>query len=76
MTAGGTRFLAKPVDYQELAVLIKKLGKPRITQSPLIEKYRRLGKLKEQAARMGNDTPPHILTEIEDLQGELRDDET
>lgn len=74
MAAGGTRFLVKPVDYQELAVLIKKLVKPRIEINPLFEKYRRLSKLKEQAARMGNDTPPHILTEIEDLQEELRDD--
>ena len=74
MAAGGTKFLVKPVDYQELAILFKKLVKPRVTQSPLIEKYRRLGKLKEQAARMGNDTPPHILTEIEDLQEELRDE--
>jgi hypothetical protein len=39
--------------------------------SILREKQRRLGKLKEQRARYGIDTPPQIKTEIEDLEGRL-----
>jgi two-component system, response regulator, stage 0 sporulation protein F len=40
-------------------------------QAEQIAKMRRLLKLKEQAAQMGLNTPPHILTEIEDIEGEL-----
>jgi hypothetical protein len=38
----------------------------------LIEtKYRRSYVLKEQQARMGIDTPPHVITEMEDIEAEL-----
>ena len=30
-----------------------------------------LQKLKEQQAKMGTEVPPHILTEIEDLESEI-----
>ena len=33
----------------------------------ITEDGRRLQKLKEQRARKGIDTPPHVLTEIEDI---------
>lgn len=41
------------------------------TQKIIKEKRRRLQKLKEQAARLGINTPPEILTEIEDIEAEL-----
>ena len=37
----------------------------------IIAHERRLQKLKEQKARFGLETPPHILTEIEDIEAEL-----
>lgn len=37
----------------------------------IIRHQRRLQKLKEQQATMGLQTPPHILTEIEDIEAEI-----
>jgi len=37
----------------------------------ILEKKRRLQKLRETQAKMGVSTPPHILTEIEDIEEEL-----
>jgi len=37
----------------------------------IINNQRRLQKLKEQKASFGLDTPPHILTEIEDIETEV-----
>lgn len=72
--AGANRFFAKPPDLYKLASTIIRLARPAVKRSPeLIEKQRRLAQLRVQAARMGNDTPPHILTEIEDIQAELNE---
>lgn len=72
--AGVTRFVVKPPDYQLLAILIKKLtATPQSApgQAERLEKGRRLELLKITQAKRGDDTPPHILTEIEDLEMEL-----
>lgn len=45
-------------------------------ESLLKAQRRRLHKLQEQVATMGSYTPPHILTEIEDLQTEITRSET
>lgn len=40
-------------------------------QKLLIDHTKRLQKLKETQARMGIDTPPHILTEIDEIEAEI-----
>jgi len=47
---------------------------PRIEPNPngvLVQKKRRLAILEEQQARMGIQTPPHIIMELEDLRKEI-----
>lgn len=78
--AGG--FFVKPPDHFKvwicLSGLIAKRQAGRLPTQPLtagnverLAKHRRLLKLKEQAARMGINTPPEVLTEIEDLEAEM-----
>jgi hypothetical protein len=43
------------------------------TERLILEKSRRLQILKEKAARLGINTPPEILTEIEDIEVELKE---
>lgn len=68
--AGANRFFAKPPDFYKLAsVILKLVNTKQRRQSPeLVELYRRLDKLKLQAARHGIDAPAAVLTEIEDLE--------
>lgn len=42
-------------------------------QAIIVEHQRRLQKLKEKQARLGIDTPPQVLTEIEDIENELEE---
>lgn len=74
--AGANRFMAKPAHMHNLAAMVRELGNKYHRQRAgrpdvIIEKERRLMALQVQQARMGIQTPPHITTEIEDLQKEL-----
>jgi DNA-binding NtrC family response regulator len=44
-------------------------------QAQLIAQTRRLNKLKERQALLGINTPPELLIEIEDLEGEIKNAE-
>lgn len=78
---GAVAFFNKPPNFRELhrklLEVIAKRPSPRATVTldgdrvELMAKLRRLNKLKEQAARLGINAPPEVLTEIEDLEGEL-----
>lgn len=80
---GAAAFFSKPPNFREvhrkllelMAIRPRKRATDTIKleegQIELLAKHRRLAKLKEQAARMGINTPPEILTEIEDLENEL-----
>lgn len=79
--AGANKFMSKPAHMHNLAVLVRKLGNQYHRQredmpAVMIEKQRRLMALQVQQARMGIQTPPHVTTEIEDLQKELNDWQT
>lgn len=76
--AGANVFIKKPPHFHRLAVTVKRCAKQYRDTKPLIdpeqelkEKHRRLQLLKIQAARHGNDTPPHIITEIEDIETDI-----
>lgn len=82
LEAGASKFLRKPLKFDRLhnELVIrgmryqrhKAADRARIEAQPeLREKHRRLLKLKEQRARQGENTPPEILTEIEDLEADL-----
>jgi len=85
---GADAFFVKPPDYRKLYNKLTELmalaHRDRMMrtnpfsedESEKLAKYRRLWKLKQQAASMGLDTPPHIAIEIEDLEKELDDHES
>lgn len=77
---GVDAFFSKPPDYLKLHSRLLALIAQREAQgadpglagdSEKLAKWRRLAKLREQAARMGISTPPEILIEIEDLEKAL-----
>ena len=85
---GASAFYNKPPDYLRVYNRLTQLMAAYITQKQLKEhqtikmdgkqleimaKHRRLQTLKLQAARMGVQTPVHILIEIEDLEKELNE---
>lgn len=82
---GAAAYFVKPPDYQKvhrkLIGLMALRRRDRLTQTiqldvsqpEILAKYRRLIKLKEQAAHHGVDAPPEIKIEIEDLEAELED---
>ena len=77
-------YFVKPPDYkrihQKLIELMAIRQRDRLTttiqlvgeKTEELAKFRRLMKLKEQAAKLGINTPPEILIEIEDLETELK----
>lgn len=73
LAAGANRFFAKPPDFYRLASTVLRLGRKleqrAITEMAILQ--RRLGKLREQAAAHGIDTPAAVLIEIEDLQQQI-----
>jgi DNA-binding NtrC family response regulator len=84
---GADGYIVKPPDYRKLHDKISGLMAQRQATEAAnhrfdtltltgdngqkIAKMRRLQKLKEQAAKMGMNTPPDITIEIEDLEGEI-----
>jgi len=75
--AGADDVFFKPFDFELLAARVIELACNRqpaaaIPAEVLLWKQRRLNGLKEQAARMGIETPVHILLEIKDLEQELQ----
>jgi CheY-like chemotaxis protein len=79
LAAGANAFFVKPPNYQKLYLMITSLiaARPRrgeMNEADLkirLDKQNRLNKLLERQARMGDDTPIHIITEIETLRAEL-----
>lgn len=73
---GAAAFFQKPPDYRKLHQKMVQLVMSRARQTieltgdqaERLARTRRLNFLREQAARMGLNTPPEILMEIEDLE--------
>lgn len=76
--AGASLFFEKPVSHSVLALQMRRLVNEHKDASDehkkrmIAEASRRLQRLQEQRARQGFDTPVHIVTEIEDLEEQLR----
>lgn len=59
------------VYYKDRVPPLPKGWKRQFLQNQITKKTRRLYKLKEQEASQGNRTDPDVLTQIEDLEGEI-----
>ncbi|MCI0526755.1 MAG: hypothetical protein L0Y56_04785, partial [Nitrospira sp.] len=58
--------------------VLREVAQERVAslQRQLIACYRRLGQLELQHAKQGLNTPPHIITEIEDYKTKITEIET
>lgn len=78
---GADAFFVKPPDYlklhSKLMSLIALRRRDTMTfnggNTEHLAKFRRLMKLKEQAAKTGISTPPEIQIEIEDIEAEMKE---
>lgn len=76
-TAGATALLTKPLDYPKLVKLIRDSHKarPKVldqgARELLTAHFDRLKRLNVQKARLGINTPPEVLTEIEEIEREI-----